>query len=169
VLPGGEATATGGCFGARALLDLSFESTPTPLGTVTAGPDGTFAARLVVPLHAEPGTHHVVAIGLGADGTPHRSDAPVTVVEVDCGDVPAARAQAILDANPSDPHRLDSDHDGTACEDDRTFLPATGGSGLRILLYGSAIAFVVGGQLLVRSASSAEAAVLAGPPRRRRR
>ena len=38
--------------------------------------------------------------------------------DVDCRDFAfQEEAQAVLDANPSDPFRLDADHDGIACED----------------------------------------------------
>lgn len=41
--------------------------------------------------------------------------------DLDCGDFPLAdgrTAQQVLDADPSDPHRLDADDDGRACEVD---------------------------------------------------
>ncbi len=37
--------------------------------------------------------------------------------DVDCPELTQAEAQAILDADPSDPNRLDADDDGIACED----------------------------------------------------
>lgn len=37
--------------------------------------------------------------------------------DVDCGDVTYEEANALLAADPSDPFRLDGDHDGEACED----------------------------------------------------
>lgn len=39
--------------------------------------------------------------------------------DIDCSDlVPQPQEQAILDANPSDPNRLDANNDGVACEED---------------------------------------------------
>jgi hypothetical protein len=61
------------------------------------------------------------------DGQPPASPSPsaepssppaAPVDDVDCADVPQARAQEILDADRSDPNKLDGDHDGTACEVD---------------------------------------------------
>jgi hypothetical protein len=45
--------------------------------------------------------------------------APVALAQdVDCSEtVPQAEEQAILDADPSDPNRLDADDDGVACEE----------------------------------------------------
>lgn len=45
--------------------------------------------------------------------------------DVDCAGLSQSAAQAILDADPSDPNRLDADDDGLACEDPG---PAGGGA-----------------------------------------
>ncbi len=37
--------------------------------------------------------------------------------DVDCPEISQAEAQAVLDADPSDPNNLDADDDGEACED----------------------------------------------------
>jgi hypothetical protein len=37
--------------------------------------------------------------------------------DVDCPELSQGEAQAILEADPSDPNRLDADNDGIACED----------------------------------------------------
>jgi hypothetical protein len=43
--------------------------------------------------------------------------APASAQDLDCSDFATqADAQATLDADPSDPHDLDADHDGYACE-----------------------------------------------------
>lgn len=44
--------------------------------------------------------------------------------DLDCGDLTYEQAQAELQRDPSDPHRLDADNDGEACEDSER-----GGSG----------------------------------------
>lgn len=50
--------------------------------------------------------------------------------DLDCGDFPSqAAAQAALVADPSDPHRLDRDDDGVACEY-HVYAP-TAGTGTR--------------------------------------
>lgn len=44
--------------------------------------------------------------------------------DIDCSDeVAQSDEQAILDADPSDPNRLDADNDGIACEDPETGTP----------------------------------------------
>jgi len=45
-----------------------------------------------------------------------RPEPPATGGDVDCGDVSKDEAQAILDADKSDPNRLDADKDGEACD-----------------------------------------------------
>ncbi|MFC4005103.1 excalibur calcium-binding domain-containing protein [Prauserella oleivorans] len=47
--------------------------------------------------------------------------------DLDCADFGSqAEAQATLDADPSDPHRLDADNDGIACEDGTPAPPPNG-------------------------------------------
>jgi hypothetical protein len=138
------------------VLGLSFESTPIPLGTTTSNQAGRYSARITVPLGAEPGAHHVVVTGPGPDGVARRSVGAIEVLDVDCDDVTAAEAGALLAANPSDPHRLDGDGNGRACQEDHGALPRTGPIGrIDLLLLAAAIAFIVGGQLLHRSARRA--------------
>lgn len=58
--------------------------------------------------------------------TPGPTPGPTTTVplpDLDCDDLTRSEAQAILDANPQDPNRLDLDGDGTACELDPTNTP----------------------------------------------
>src|SRR5688500_1776680 len=53
----------------------------------------------------------VLAIALGLPPSAAAQD------RYDCGDFAThAEAQAVLDAEPSDPYGLDGDHDGDACE-----------------------------------------------------
>ena len=45
---------------------------------------------------------------------------PLSLVDLDCKDFPSqAAAQAELRRDPSDPHGLDADRDGIACESNR--------------------------------------------------
>jgi hypothetical protein len=84
--------------------------------------------------------------------------------ELNCDDFDTQEeAQAVLDADPSDPNRLDADGDGVACEDlpsggqaggdgDKPGLPATSGLTALPILLGSAGVLVVGGTLLLVAA-----------------
>ncbi|GHF21811.1 hypothetical protein GCM10017786_64900 [Amycolatopsis deserti] len=48
---------------------------------------------------------------------PVATSTKTTPADLDCADFATqAQAQAVLDADRSDPHRLDADHDGIACE-----------------------------------------------------
>jgi hypothetical protein len=50
---------------------------------------------------------------------------PPVADDVDCGEVSDDEAQRILNADKSDPHRLDVDGDGIACEDEVNVTPPT--------------------------------------------
>lgn len=53
------------------------------------------------------------------DGASADADAVAEVADRDCADFAAqAQAQAVLDADRSDPERLDADDDGITCEDE---------------------------------------------------
>ena len=55
--------------------------------------------------------------GIG-EGSPGCTDAPSPATDKDCADFPSqAAAQAELERDPTDPHRLDADSDRQACED----------------------------------------------------
>jgi micrococcal nuclease len=61
--------------------------------------------------------NHGNGIGEGSPGC-EKKEAPAISPGMDCGDFSSqAEAQAMLDADPSDPYNLDSDGDGVACED----------------------------------------------------
>lgn len=49
--------------------------------------------------------------------TPAPTTTPAPPADVDCDEVSDKRAQEILDADKSDPHDLDTDGDGVACEE----------------------------------------------------
>ncbi|MFJ8818272.1 excalibur calcium-binding domain-containing protein [Amycolatopsis thermoflava] len=56
-----------------------------------------------------------------------------TTADLDCADFATqAQAQAVLDADRSDPHRLDADHDGIACETKFGEQNSTGGSQVKV-------------------------------------
>ncbi|WP_431925608.1 excalibur calcium-binding domain-containing protein [Amycolatopsis tucumanensis] len=56
-----------------------------------------------------------------------------TTADLDCADFATqAQAQAVLDADRSDPHRLDADHDGIACETKFGEKNSTGGSQVKV-------------------------------------
>src|SRR3954454_13835142 len=61
---------------------------------------------------AAAGVLFTAALSLGVSGTAHAADT------YNCPDfVSQADAQAVYNANPSDPDQLDRDNDGQACED----------------------------------------------------
>jgi hypothetical protein len=72
--------------------------------------------------------HKLAAVGglaIGATALTMPSAFASGSADLDCSDFQSqAAAQAELDADPSDPNRLDQDDDGVACES----LPAGGGS-----------------------------------------
>lgn len=72
----------------------------------------------------------IAVLSLAGTAAAAAPDAPAAVQQaqdVDCADLSRAEAQALLNADPSDPHRLDRDDDGLACEDgDAVSSPATG-------------------------------------------
>lgn len=47
---------------------------------------------------------------------------PPADADVDCDEVTDARAQEILDADRNDPHNLDDDNDGVACEEEEVLV-----------------------------------------------
>lgn len=63
-VPGATVTLTGTEFYASGFnaFDVEFNSTPVPLGSVTADQDGGFTLTFQVPADASPGTHHVVLL-----------------------------------------------------------------------------------------------------------
>lgn len=111
--------------------------------------------KVTIPLAATPGAHRIVVSGPAPQGGEHLSVAAIRVEVLDCpGFVFQEEAQAVLDSNRSDPHRLDADDDGLACENlrrrgqtvgtgGRGELARTGWSTVR-LATGAALAIAVG-------------------------
>ncbi len=61
VVAGGTATVSGTGFEAGERLALELHSTPVPLGTVTAGTDGSFSQAVTIPAGTAAGQHALVA------------------------------------------------------------------------------------------------------------
>lgn len=123
VKPGEQTTVSGGGFAPRQRLLVDLFSTPTRLGTTTSDAAGRFSVIVVIPLGTTPGAHRIVVSGAAPAGGTHESVARLTVEDLDCSDFRTREdAQAVLDANRADPHELDGDDDGRACET----LPARG-------------------------------------------
>ncbi len=94
----------------------------TPASSDSAG---QFRVSVTIPLSAAPGEHDIVVTGPSStQGRRHSSVAELTVADLNCSDFQVQEdAQAVLAANSSDPHELDGDEDGVACEE----LPRRGG------------------------------------------
>lgn len=79
VARGGTVWVAGGGFAPGSTITLTFHSTPSPLGSATAGPDGRFSKTVAVPGHAAPGRHEIVASGTSPAGTATELTATVMV------------------------------------------------------------------------------------------
>jgi hypothetical protein len=156
VNPGSLIDVTDDCFAPGATLSATRQSTPVSIGTVVANAAGVYDLVTRIPLGIEPGTHHIVVVGQGANGQTHTSTATFTVRDLDCGDFKTqADAQAALNANKADPYKLDSDHDGRPCENGvggaSSGLPTTGPPLMAPMILLAGFAFLAGGQLLLAS------------------
>jgi serine protease len=60
-------------------VQLELHSTPTSVGSVVVGSDGTFSTSVTIPSDVEGGQHHVLVTGIGADGGVAAPEAPVAV------------------------------------------------------------------------------------------
>jgi hypothetical protein len=74
------------------VVELFVYSTPVSLGSVVAGPDGTFTVEVTLPEGLAAGTHHLVATGVDADGNVHN-----LVIEVAVSASGAATVTAVHD------------------------------------------------------------------------
>ena len=112
-----EITLRGGGFKAAQQLQITLNSTPMALGTTTSNTDGLYATTLVLPANAPAGAHTVTVTGTGADDKPRATSVALQVEKVACGDFATqAAAQEGLGPDDADPHGLDPDDDGRACE-----------------------------------------------------
>jgi hypothetical protein len=72
-------------FAAGATVEITLESDPVHLATVTAGADGQFSTPVTIPEDAKPGSHTVVATGQGANGSTLTISAGLTVASGTAG------------------------------------------------------------------------------------
>lgn len=151
--------SSGGDSSGAGTSDSPSSGAPADEPAVPAAPAATDAAPAVVPEPAD-------TVASVSDAAIHTwwGELPASFWDLDCSQLTYEEAQAILHADPSDPNRLDGDHDGIACErnphdyakvcDDYTGYPvggvATGDSapvvapGLAGALAGLALAAVAG-------------------------
>ena len=78
VIPGGTVQVCGDGWLPGAQVELSLDG-ETPLGTATAGEDGSFCADVVVPSGTVEGIYEVMATGLDGDGSPASQVEDLTV------------------------------------------------------------------------------------------
>ena len=151
--PGGSVSVSDGCFAPNATLTQVFQSTPVVLGTIRADANGRYANTIVVPLSADPGLHQIITSGPNPAGSQHHSIGTVSVADLDCSQFTFREdAQAVLNANRADPHGLDPDRDGLACETLPSrvagHLAVTGGSTNSQLLV-AGLALILGSALVI--------------------
>ena len=77
--PGTTLAVTGSGFAPGSTVQLELHSTPTSLGSVVVGSDGTFSTDVTIPPTTEGGEHHVLGNGIGADGGVAAPEAAVAV------------------------------------------------------------------------------------------
>lgn len=107
-----------------------FKGTAAVTVAVVAGPDSDIQKPLdiyPVDTNCEKGTQPTDEPDPTPTPTPTPTPAPTTEpaptttsefpVDLDCSDLSDAEAQKVLDADTSDPHNLDSDEDGLACDE----------------------------------------------------
>ena len=116
----GETTITirGGGFRPGAALQISLATSPvTALGSTTASATGAYAATLQIPVTAPPGVHQLLVTGPGpgAGEATRSTTVTLTVVDLNCPDFKTPEAAQAALGN-GDPHGLDGDQDGLACE-----------------------------------------------------
>jgi len=128
--PGSTTTFTSVGFEPGSEVELFLCSTPTSLGTFTAGPDGKVEQSLTVPSGTVLGTHTVAAVGKRANGLELVSYAAVNVVS------PSAVAPAPV-----------------ATVSQSGALPVTGNDNGRTIAIGAALV-VLGGAVIFGSAKA---------------
>jgi hypothetical protein len=72
-------------FAAGATVEITLESDPVHLATVTADGSGQFSTPVTIPGGATPGSHSVVATGQGADGSTPAISAGLTIMSGTAG------------------------------------------------------------------------------------
>jgi hypothetical protein len=157
VQPGQGVNLSGDGFGSNQPLQVTFFSSPISMGQISSNAAGSYAATMQIPLGASPGAHTIVVSGTGANGGSREVRTAVTVEDLDCADFRYREdAQAVYNADTTDPHNLDTDNDGRACETlpskvAGSSLPVTGRDALRLAAW--ALCAVVLGAALRRGAA----------------
>ncbi|MGY2067910.1 hypothetical protein [Blastococcus sp. SYSU DS0619] len=126
---GEKLVLTGSGFLPGSTVELIVYSTPISLGSVIAGPDGTFTATVTLPEDLAVGTHHLVATGVDQFGNVRNLVIDVTVDAAGAGTVTQIRDAGL----------------------------ASTGADVALPLAGGAAALLLGGGLLVASRRRANA------------
>lgn len=79
VAPGDEVAISGNGFAVSTKLDITFQSTPKALGSITASTSGAFSTTVKIPTDATAGAHHIVVAGANTRGGTRTMMFPVTV------------------------------------------------------------------------------------------
>ena len=112
-----ELTLRGGGFAPGQELQISLGAAPELLLARTqSSTTGTYAALLTLPVTAPPGAQRLRVSGPGVSGGTHATQAALTVADLDCSDFESPAAAQVAIGTGGDPHRLDADGDGEACE-----------------------------------------------------
>ena len=111
-----ELVLRGGGFAPKMELRIALTSTPLALGTTMSSARGFYAASLKLPANAPPGEHEISVTGTDPAGTSRTTSAALTIEDLNCGELTAELAQSALGPEGADPHGLDADQDGQACE-----------------------------------------------------
>ena len=106
----------GGGFAPNIELRIALTSTPLALGTTMSSAGGFYAASLTLPANAPPGEHEISVTGTDPAGASRTTSAALTIEDLNCGELTAEAAQSALGPEGADPHGLDADQDGQACE-----------------------------------------------------
>jgi hypothetical protein len=149
-----QVTITGGGYVPNTPLKVTFFSAPIDMESITSRANGSYNAKVRIPIGAPPGQHGIVVSGPAPNGRTRNTRAALTVRDMECTDFPTAEGpQNILAADPSDPHGLDPDHDGVACETLQRVsnVLATSGSWTLHLLGLGLVTLVLGASYLIAS------------------
>jgi len=78
---GSTVTLTGSGYAPNSTVNVYIYSTPTLLGTVVTDGSGSFSKAFTIPTTLAPGSHHLVAAGVDANGNPRYLVSSVTVAQ----------------------------------------------------------------------------------------
>jgi hypothetical protein len=99
--PGEKVTLIGTGFLPGSTIELIVYSTPISLGSITAGPDGTFTAEVTIPAGLAAGTHHLVATGVDQNGNVRNLVIEVAVDAAGAGTVQNVRERGLASTGAS--------------------------------------------------------------------